>query len=97
MATGTSDLSGGYSRGKIREELSVTREESEKQALSPVGFAPVERTAFLYLGHFSPWSLLHRKTPDSGICADQPVTSFFACDKAANHTFRVADHSGAIS
>jgi len=22
------------------------------------------------------------------ICADQPVTSFFACDKAADHTFR---------
>jgi len=26
------------------------------------------------------------------ICADQPVTSFFACDKAADHTFRFADH-----
>src|ERR1019366_2771516 len=25
------------------------------------------------------------------ICADQPVTSFFACDKAADHTFRFAD------
>src|ERR1019366_6587373 len=24
------------------------------------------------------------------ICADQPVTSFFACDKAADHTFRFA-------
>ena len=23
------------------------------------------------------------------ICADQPVTSFFACGKAANHTFRM--------
>jgi hypothetical protein len=27
------------------------------------------------------------------ICADQPVTSFFACDKAADHTFLFADHS----
>jgi hypothetical protein len=30
------------------------------------------------------------------ICADQPVTSFFACDKAADHTLRLARHSGAI-
>src|SRR3954471_13925532 len=29
------------------------------------------------------------------ICADQPVTSLFACGKAADHTFRVADRSGA--
>jgi len=27
------------------------------------------------------------------ICADQPVTSFFACDKAADHTFRIARDS----
>jgi hypothetical protein len=25
------------------------------------------------------------------ICADQPVTSFFACDKAADHTCRGRD------
>ena len=30
------------------------------------------------------------------ICADHPVTSFFACDKAADHTFRIARDSGAI-
>jgi hypothetical protein len=24
------------------------------------------------------------------ICADHPVTSFFACDKAADHTYRFA-------
>jgi hypothetical protein len=30
------------------------------------------------------------------ICAGQPVTSLFACDKAAGHTFGIARHSGAI-
>jgi len=31
------------------------------------------------------------------ICADPPVTSFFACDKAADHTFRLADDLGIIA
>ena len=30
------------------------------------------------------------------ICADQPVTSFFACNKAADHTFRLARESARI-
>lgn len=30
------------------------------------------------------------------ICADQSVTSFFACDKAADHTFWIADQPPTI-
>jgi hypothetical protein len=30
------------------------------------------------------------------ICADQSCHSFFACGKAADHTFRMADNSGTI-
>jgi hypothetical protein len=30
------------------------------------------------------------------ICADQPSPSLFACDTAADHTFRIADHTASV-